>query len=153
MSGSIEDIRALAEKLGEAIARNPRFLALREAEKAIEADAEAKSLLKALNEKTLEILRKEESLKPVEPEEKRELSNLRSSVARNENLQKLQKAQADYSEMMNRVNRSLFDNSALAKHINTLSQVCNHGQIMRNENHRELPGLPDFLQLFQQHVL
>jgi len=109
MSGSIEDIRALAEKLGEAIARNPRFLALREAEKAIEADAEAKSLLKALNEKTLEILRKEESLKPVEPEEKRELSNLRSSVARNENLQKLQKAQADYSEMMNRVNRSLFD--------------------------------------------
>jgi cell fate (sporulation/competence/biofilm development) regulator YlbF (YheA/YmcA/DUF963 family) len=109
MSGSLDDIQALAEKLGEAIGKNPRFLALREAEKTIDADPTSKALLKALNEKTMEILRKEESLMPVEPEEKRELSKLRASAAGNENLQKLQKAQADYSEMMNRVNRALFD--------------------------------------------
>ncbi|MCU0722327.1 MAG: YlbF family regulator [Planctomycetes bacterium] len=109
MSGSLDEIQELAERLGGAISRNPRFLALRDAEKAVEGDPEARDLLKQYNEKTLEILRKEEALTPVEPEEKREHLRLRTAVARNAKLQALNKAQADYSEMMNRVNRSVFE--------------------------------------------
>ena len=109
MSDSLQEIQELAEKLGDAIARNPRFLALRDAEKAVDADPSAKELLKKYNEKTMAILQKEDSLLPVEPEEKRDLMKLRADVARNGILQALNKAQADYSEMMNRVNRSVFD--------------------------------------------
>jgi cell fate (sporulation/competence/biofilm development) regulator YlbF (YheA/YmcA/DUF963 family) len=109
MSESLEEIQELAGKLGDALARNARFLALRAAEKAVAEDPEAKELLRKFNEKTLEIVRKEDSLQPIEPEEKRDLVALRTAVARNAKLQALNKAQADYSEMMNRVNRAIFD--------------------------------------------
>jgi cell fate (sporulation/competence/biofilm development) regulator YlbF (YheA/YmcA/DUF963 family) len=105
----MDEVIEIAGRLAEAIARNERYAALRSAEKAVQDDADARSLLEAFNEKTMAIVKKEQEMKPVEPSEKREIAALKERIASNETLQALSKAQVDYSEMMNRVNRILFE--------------------------------------------
>ena len=103
----MDDILEIAEKLAAAIRSNSRFGKLREAEKAVDADSATKKLLAEYNEITMAILRKEQDMKPIEPEEKRKLLDLKEKVVANTLLQSLSRAQADFSEMMNKVNRTL----------------------------------------------
>ncbi|MHC5037715.1 MAG: YlbF/YmcA family competence regulator [Planctomycetota bacterium] len=104
----MRDLLEIAEELAEAISKDGRYTQLREAEKAVEGDAESKGLLETFNQKTMAILEKERSLTPVEPEEKRALIELREKIAANPLLQTLNKCQADYSAMMDQINRTLF---------------------------------------------
>jgi cell fate (sporulation/competence/biofilm development) regulator YlbF (YheA/YmcA/DUF963 family) len=103
----VDDILEIAEKLASSIRSNPRFKNLREAEKAVDADEPTRRLLAEYNEITLAIIRKEEEMKPIEPAEKRKLVDLKEKVVANNLLQGLSRAQADFSEMMNKVNRTL----------------------------------------------
>ncbi|MHC4778699.1 MAG: YlbF/YmcA family competence regulator [Planctomycetota bacterium] len=104
----MEEILAIAERLAEAIGKSDKFIALRDAEQAVRGDEEANGLLENFNKTTISILQKEQNLQPIEPEEKMELANLKENVAANSLLQDLNKAQADYSEMMDKVNRAIF---------------------------------------------
>ena len=105
----MQEIMDIAKRLAEAIGKSERYIALRNAEKSVKKNEEAGKLLGEFNAKTLAILEKEHKMTPVEPEEKRELATLKERVAGNALLQALNKAQADYSEMMDKVNRTLFD--------------------------------------------
>ncbi|MHC4599157.1 MAG: YlbF/YmcA family competence regulator [Planctomycetota bacterium] len=105
----MQEILDNAKRLAESIAKSERYMALRDAEQAVKKDEEAGKLLGEFNAKTLAILEKEHKLQPVEPEDKRELATLKERVAGNALLQALNKAQADYSEMMDQVNRTLFE--------------------------------------------
>jgi cell fate (sporulation/competence/biofilm development) regulator YlbF (YheA/YmcA/DUF963 family) len=105
----MQEILDIAGKLAEAIAKTDRYIALRDAEQAVRKDEEAGKLLGDFNAKTIAILEKEHQMQPVEPEEKRELATLKEQVAGNALLQALNKAQADYSEMMDKVNRTIFE--------------------------------------------
>jgi cell fate (sporulation/competence/biofilm development) regulator YlbF (YheA/YmcA/DUF963 family) len=105
----MEEVVEIAKKLAEAIAKSERYNSLRNAEKAVKDDAEASGLLEAFNKATLSILEKEQKMEPVEPDEKVKLADLKEKVAGNTRLQELQKAQVDYSEMMDKVNRALFE--------------------------------------------
>lgn len=104
----MDEVVEIAKKLAEAIAKSDRYLALRSAEKSVKEDKEASGLLQDFNTATLAILEKEQKLQPIEPDEKVKLAGLREKVAENAQLQALNKAQADYSEMMDLVNRALF---------------------------------------------
>ncbi len=103
----MERLLALAEKLGKLIAETDRYKALKSAEAAMRADAKAEESLKALREIETMIAGKERDMKPIEVEDKRKLASLREQVHSSETLQRLAKAQADYLEMMNRVNHAI----------------------------------------------
>ena len=103
----MDEILEIAEKLASAIRSNSRFENLRSAEKAVDADAATRQLLSQYNEVTLSIIRKEHEQKPIEPDEKRKLVDLKEKVVSCPLLQDLSRAQADFSEMMNKVNRTL----------------------------------------------
>ena len=103
----MDEIIRRAELLGELIRRNERFAELRAAEAQADADKEATELLEKLNKQLLEISRKERSQEPIEVEEKHVAQDLSKSVASNPALKRLSKAQADFAELMSRVNAAI----------------------------------------------
>ena len=103
----MQDVMAKAELLGRAVANSDRFKALREAEAAIEADEEVKNFSMQLEEHAEKIRKLEESNSPIEPEDKRKFAELQEKVRSCEKLQNLARAQADYAEMMAKVNQRI----------------------------------------------
>jgi cell fate (sporulation/competence/biofilm development) regulator YlbF (YheA/YmcA/DUF963 family) len=103
----MERVIVLAERLGQAIAETERFVRLREAEKAVRASAEARKALDDCEAYQRVLARKEAERRPIEPEEKHRLADLEATVHGNATLQDLARAQADYMEMMNRVNQAI----------------------------------------------
>lgn len=103
----MEEILTLASRLGRMISETDRFEALRQAEKAALADKEAQSALKELQETENRLSEKEKAGQPIEVEEKHRLAELQERVRENDTLWKLAQAQADYMELLNRVNQSV----------------------------------------------
>lgn len=103
----MDKIIEAAGALGRLIANTERFRRLRIAEEAINADAATKQLLRSFEAKRDQILELEHNRSPVEPELKREMQRLSDEVHANAPLQELAHAQADYMEMMNRVNKAI----------------------------------------------
>jgi len=103
----MEEIVEIAKKLGQAIASNQRFKNLKEAEKAVENDDEAQKLTDELDKQSRKIRDLEVEMRPVEPEDKRKLQQLQSDIAANESLRTFAKAQADYAEIMSKVNQAI----------------------------------------------
>ena len=103
----MDQVIKLAERLGKAIAETDRFTKLREVEKATRDDSDAQKALAEMESFQQEIARKEADGSPIEPEEKRRLADLRTKVHTNAGLQGLARAQADYMELMSRVNGTI----------------------------------------------
>lgn len=103
MSNPIE----IAEKLGEALAESAELAAVREAEKAVMANAEAQELMNEFHTATMKIRQKEMTGQPVEPEDKHAAQELGEKVAANELLAALSEAQNAWSGMMNGVNSTI----------------------------------------------
>lgn len=103
----MDEIIALAEQLGGKIAATEPFTALRAAQKAIDADDDAKALLRQLEEKAREMAELEARQKPIEPALKHALQDAREKVHAHPILQELARAEADYMALMNRVNSAL----------------------------------------------
>ena len=96
-----------AEKLGKAIAAAGRFKAVAEMRGKIDADEELQANMKALNELSTKIAQLEKQVKPVEPEDKHRLRELQEKVTGNARLQDLARVEADFAELMNRVNSAI----------------------------------------------
>ncbi len=105
----MDDILKTAEHLADAISKHEKFLALRKAEQDVRGNASSKDLLERLNTLTMSLAQKEHQLQPIEPEEKQALAKVKEQVAADDRLQALTEAQADYSEMMNKINKILFE--------------------------------------------
>ena len=103
----MKDIIETAEKLGKQIAASDRFKALQAGRKEVEADGALQAEMKALNEVSDRIARLEKEVKPVEPDDKRRLRELQEKVTGHPRLQELARAEADFAQLMNRVNRGI----------------------------------------------
>ena len=103
----MQEIIELASRLGALMAGHERYRRLRAAESAVQADAEARGLLARLESRRRKIADLEAQVKPVEPEDKRELQRLTDAVHSDVKLQNLARVQADYMEMMNKVNSAI----------------------------------------------
>ena len=103
-----EDVLKLAAQLGEAIRVHPRYTRLREADDRVRADKAATDALEAYNGAAREVARKERSGQPVEVDEKRRLRGLQEVVAGNPSIRSFMMAQADYAELMNKMNEAIY---------------------------------------------
>jgi len=103
----MKDIIETAEKLGKQIAASERFNAVEAAREQIEGDEALQADMKALNEVSDRIAQLEKEVKPVEPDDKRRLRELQEKVTGHPKLQALARAEADFAELMNRVNRTI----------------------------------------------
>ncbi|HUS46022.1 MAG TPA: YlbF family regulator [Phycisphaerae bacterium] len=111
----MDEIVRRAEDLGRAIREHPRYKRLLETDAGIRADKAATEALDAYNKAAVETAKKEEALKPVEPEEKRELERLMQAVAANETVKAFMKAQTDYAELMKKMNDAIYGQLAPLK--------------------------------------
>jgi len=103
----MDDAIGLASSLGKAIAANPLFGKLRDVEKQVSEDPKAQELVKSYGEQMEKIRRLESELKPVEVADKHLLDELHGHVASHPVLKELARAQADFADFMNRVNRAI----------------------------------------------
>ena len=108
MNDHFEEILSLARQLGEAISRHPRYVKLREADERVRADKSATDALDAYNRAAEELGRKEQSGRPIEIEDKRRLRGLQETVAANETVKAFMVSQADYAEMMRKMNDAIY---------------------------------------------
>lgn len=103
----MDDIIAHARELGKKIAAHPRCADFMAAARAVAADKQAQEILKAYQEQVRKIQELEMGGKPIEPPDKRKLADCESAVAGNDLLKKMIRHQADYMEMMNRINSAI----------------------------------------------
>jgi len=103
----MDKVMEIAKALGEELRRHERYELLREAEKKAMADPDATKIQNDLEKQLEKIHALEQEMKPIEVEDKRELSRLQDLARSNPGLQELLKAQADYFEMMNNVNNTI----------------------------------------------
>ena len=107
MDEQLDTIVAEAGKLGELIAKTSAsraFLAHREK---LDSDKEAMGIVQDYQKHLQKIGELERGGNPLEPEDKHELTELQQRVASNETLKGWMKAQADFSELMGRVNKAI----------------------------------------------
>jgi cell fate (sporulation/competence/biofilm development) regulator YlbF (YheA/YmcA/DUF963 family) len=103
----MEEILELASKLGAAIANNNRYKMFKETEEQLKKDNVAKEISEKLEKQSKKIYELEKNLKPIEVEDKKKLQQLKEEVASNPSIQKFLKAQADYVELMKKVNERI----------------------------------------------
>jgi cell fate (sporulation/competence/biofilm development) regulator YlbF (YheA/YmcA/DUF963 family) len=100
----MKEILDLAEKLGAMIAESERYMALKECEESVETDKEAKALFDDYLEHNNRLAGLEASASPIEPEDKKKLAAAREKLLACAKAQELMRRQADFAELMNRVN-------------------------------------------------
>lgn len=107
MADASEQIIAQARDLGKAIAAHPRCRDFLAAARAVAEDHAAQDALRAYQEHAIKIRGLEASGKPIEPDDKRKIAELERTMASNEKLKAMMKHQADYLELMHRVNAAM----------------------------------------------
>ncbi len=107
----MNEILELASKLGRAIADSPQFAALKECELKARTDKQIQELTASYEAQMRRIAELESKQAPIEPEDKKMLTDLRDRVHASPRLQELLRVQADYTELLNKVNDEI--NSAL----------------------------------------
>jgi cell fate (sporulation/competence/biofilm development) regulator YlbF (YheA/YmcA/DUF963 family) len=97
-------ITELAEKLGKAMADSQRTRQFKEAANAVRGDEAAQKALADFQNHSDALARKQAENQPIEVEEKRELSRLQEKIYSHDNLKQFMAAQADYMELVQKVN-------------------------------------------------
>jgi cell fate (sporulation/competence/biofilm development) regulator YlbF (YheA/YmcA/DUF963 family) len=103
----MDDIIADARALGKKIAAHTRTAKFFAAAKAVAEDKSAQEVLKAYQEQANKLREAEALGKPIEPEDKRKLMDCEAKLAGNDKLKEMMKHQADYLEMMHRINSAI----------------------------------------------
>jgi len=104
----LNDILKKAEELGRAISASDRFKAVEKAREEIDADKQLQADVKVLNDLTTKLAKLEKDTKPVEPDDKHRLRDLQQKVMGAAKMQELMRVEADFAELMNRVNRTIY---------------------------------------------
>ena len=104
---NLDEILKAARELGKKIAAHPRTTDFLASARAVADDREAQNLLKAYQDSVNKIRAAESQGKPIEPEDKRRAADAERQVAGNENLKNMMRLQADYMEMMHRINGAI----------------------------------------------
>ena len=106
MSDSQELIEQ-AGRLGQAIAQHARVRAYFDAQAAVSRDAAAQELLKEYQAAAQRVTQLQQSGKPIEVADKHKLGEIEGRMASNDALKTLMRAQADYFDLMDRLNRAM----------------------------------------------
>ena len=102
-----EDIIAKAVELGRLIADCPAGKAVVKARGELEADEQAGKLMQGYQQQAQKIAELEAQGKPIEPEDKRALADYQQQVASQPSLKVWMKVQADFSQLMGKVNQAI----------------------------------------------
>lgn len=103
----MEDIIAHARELGKKIATHPRCAEFMHAARVVAEDQEAQKILRAYQEQAARLQQLEAAGRPIEPADKHKLEESRVALAGNEKLKAMLRHQANYLEMMNRINQAM----------------------------------------------
>lgn len=103
----MDEIIAAARELGRKIAAHPRCAEFMAAARAVAEDKEAQAVLRSYQEQARRIQMLEAAGKPIEVADKHKLAECETNVAVNEKLKAMMKHQANYLEMMNRINGAI----------------------------------------------
>ncbi len=103
----MEDIITHARELGKKIAAHPRCSNFMNATRKVSADPEAQRILGEYQQQVAKLRQLEAEQKPVEVDDKQKLSSCETAVAGSEPLKEMMKHQADYVEMMTRINSAI----------------------------------------------
>ena len=104
----MEQLIEKAEQLGRALAEHERFKALMVARDVVTADEAARKLMTDYETQVEKMQQLTLANKPIEVDDKRKLADLEKKVAADEKIKELTKAQMEFSELMNRMNRAIF---------------------------------------------
>ena len=107
MNQELDKIIAEAGKLGRSIAETAASKAFLERREQLDNDNQAQELVEGYQKQLQKIAELERAGKPIEPEDKHKLTDLQQKVASNETLKCWMKAQADFSELMGKVNKAI----------------------------------------------
>ena len=107
MNQELDKIIAEAGKLGRSIAETAASKAFLESREQLDIDNQSQELVEDYQKQLQKIAELERVGKPIEPEDKHELTDLQQKVASNETLKCWMKAQADFSELMGKVNKAI----------------------------------------------
>ncbi len=99
----MDSILELASELGKRIAADPRGMAMIEAREALEGSLPDRKLVEDYDALQLKMAELEAGGKPIEPDDKRGLIELRDKVASSPVLKELLKAQVEYVSLMKTV--------------------------------------------------
>ena len=107
MDEQFDKIVSEAGKLGELISETSASRAFLVHREKLDGDKEAMGIVVDYQKQLQKITELERGGNPVEPEDKHELTALQQKVASNETLKGWMKAQADFSELMGKVNKAI----------------------------------------------
>ncbi len=111
----MDELLRKAEDLGQSLAQHPRFKELIDARDAVREDADARTLMQDYEEQVRKIQKLTEAKQPIEVEDKHKLGELEQAISSNEKVKRLTQAQVNFSEMMGRVNRAIYEKIAPAE--------------------------------------
>jgi len=107
MNQQNESIISKAAELGELIARSAAGQAVLQASEKLQADTQARELLQRFQQQARKIAESEATGRAIEPEDKRALAQLQQQVASHPTLKTWMKAQADFSQLMRKVDQAI----------------------------------------------
>lgn len=102
-----QELEQQARSLGQEIADSERAQAYFTAQRAVEADQDAQSMLGEYSTVAQRIQQLQQSGQAVEPDDKRRIAELEQQLSANPLVKTLMKTQADYMELMNGINQAL----------------------------------------------
>jgi cell fate (sporulation/competence/biofilm development) regulator YlbF (YheA/YmcA/DUF963 family) len=109
---STEEILSAAAGLGATVATHPAVAGYKEILRQLDLDVGAKELLQQY-EQLIEVLSmKEAQMQPIEVSEKKQFEQLQQSIMMNQTLKKFGAAQAQYMELMKKVQEAINDGMA-----------------------------------------
>jgi len=103
----IQDLLTRAAALGESMAKHPRVLSFNAARQGVKADPAAQKLLQEHQAHLQHLHELESNQQPIEVAEKQKLKDIELRMAGNDALKQLLRTQADYIDLMNRVNQAM----------------------------------------------
>lgn len=94
-------------ELGRQIAGTAVGKAFLQTRQKVQEDEQALKMLEDYQKQLQKIAELERKGQPIEPEDKRELTSLQQKIASHENLKAWMRTQADFTELMRKVNRGI----------------------------------------------
>jgi cell fate (sporulation/competence/biofilm development) regulator YlbF (YheA/YmcA/DUF963 family) len=97
---------AMAEKLGDLVAKHPVFESYQKASKNLRDDQDAGRLLQQFEQKAMVLARNEQMGQPVTQNERQELEQMQQTIAGNLKVKAFSIAQADMTDLLRKVSQA-----------------------------------------------
>jgi len=104
-----QEIESKAKELGDLIGQTDAAKQMREVEQAVEKDADTQRLVNEFNQLIQTLSQKQAQGQPIEVEDKKKLEQAQTALATNIQVQRLQKAQMDYMDLLRTANTAMIE--------------------------------------------